>query len=61
MLPLITEPPAYRQANQKSALEYTEFVSEAITDLLNNGCATTPHVCSPMSVVNDAEHKNASR
>ena len=31
-------PPAYRHANQQSALEHKKFVSEAITDLLNNGC-----------------------
>ena len=61
VLPLITEPPAYRQANQQSALEYKEFVTEAITDLLNNGCvqrvSTAPHVCSPLSVVHNAEGK----
>ena len=55
VLPLITEPPPYKQANQESALEYKEFVNEAIIDLLSNGCvqrvSTAPHVCSPLSVV----------
>ena len=63
VLPLITDPPAYKQANQKSALEHKEFVDEAITDLLNNGCIqrvpTAPHVCSPLSVVCNSEGKNA--
>ena len=61
VLPLITDPPAYKQANQKSALEHKEFVDEAITDLLNNGCIqrvpTAPHMCSPLSVVCNSEGK----
>ena len=65
VLPLITEPSAYKQANQKSALEYKEFVSDAITDLLNNGCvqrvSTASHVCSPLSIVCNSEGKNAVR
>ena len=62
MLPLNTEPPAHIQANQQSALEHSDFVNEAIEDLLNNGCvqkiSAPPHVCSPLSVVCNSE-KNA--
>ena len=60
--PMITERPAHIQANQQSALEHSDFVNEAIEDLLNNGCvqkvSAPPHVCSPHSVVCNSEDKN---
>ena len=62
-LPLITEPPAHMQANQPAAIEHREFVNEAVADLLRNGCVkkvvAAPHVCSLLSVVCNAEGKNA--
>ena len=60
-LPLITEPPAHMQANQPAAIEHQQFINEAVVDLLHNGCVqkvvAAPHVCSPLSVVCNAEGK----
>ena len=54
-LPLFSELPRSVKHNQQSALANKQFVDQAVTELLNNGCvcrvSTIPHVCSPLSVV----------
>ena len=56
-LPLISIPPTFFQANHKSAIDNSEYVSKTIKDLLNNRCiqevASRPHICSPLSVVSN--------
>ena len=60
-LPLFSEPPRSVKHNQQSALANKQFVDQAVTELLNNGCvcrvSTIPHVCSPLSVVTSTEGK----
>ena len=59
--PLFSEPPPHRLSNSASALKYKDFVSQAIAELLRNGCVkkleSTPHVCSPLSVVVNTKGK----
>ena len=54
-LPLVKVPPKFFQANHKSALDNSEYVSETIKDLLKNRCiqevSIRPHNCSPLSVI----------
>ena len=61
-LPLLSEPPSRVRHNQQSALVNKEFVDQAISELLNDGCTcrvpSKPHVCSPLSIVTSAEGKN---
>ena len=42
------------KANHNSAIEHSEFVQEAIAELLRAGCVvecmSCPHVCSPLHV-----------
>lgn len=61
-LPLLSLPPESYQANHRSALENSEYVSETIQDLLKYRCiqvvVARPHICSPLSVViNDVGKK----
>ena len=61
VLPLKSLPPPYRQANHQSALLHSDFVCDSISELTAAGCVkvveTTPHVCSPLSVVQNASGK----
>ena len=61
VLPLFTEPTVYRKANQKSALNNIEFVDNAVLDLVQGNyvepVVSTPHVCSPLSVVENSSGK----
>ena len=54
-LPLLSPPPSYSSKNQSSAHQNADFVSSAITELLQNRCVQRisykPHICSPLSVV----------
>ena len=60
-LPFLAFPPAVCARNHKSALEHATFVSEAIQELIDAGCAvcvpTCPTVCSPLQVVVNAKGK----
>ena len=60
-LPLLSLPETFEKANHKSALENTDFVSSALTDLENNHCIlevdNVPHICSPLSVVTNSSGK----
>jgi len=60
-LPLLSLPETFEKANHKSALENTDFVSSALTDLENNRCIlevdNVPHICSPLSVVTNSSGK----
>ena len=60
-LPLFSVPPPRYQPNQKSALTGQEFVSALIQELLLNCCIhkvrERPHICSPLSVVTNADGK----
>ena len=53
-IPFVTTPENMTKNNNKSALENSEFVSLAVSDLLNNGCITEvkdkPVVVNPLSV-----------
>ena len=56
-LPLLSPPPTYAGKNQSSAHQNADFVSSAITELLQNHCVQRipykPHICSPLSVVSN--------
>ena len=56
-LPLLSSPPTFFSKNQSSACQNADFVSSAITELLQNRCvqkiAYKPHICSPLSVVSN--------
>ena len=60
-LPFLAFPPAVCSRNHKSAFEHATFVSEAIQELVDTGCAvcvpTCPTVCSPLQVVVNAKGK----
>ena len=60
-LPLFSEPPRSVKHNQQLALASKQFVDQAVTELLNNGCvcrvSTIPHVCSPLSVITSTKGK----
>ena len=47
-LPLLYEPPQYRDANQGSTKVHEVFVTEAVKELLEHGCVvqvdTTPYI-----------------
>ncbi len=61
VLPLLAEPAVYSRPNQQSALENREFVSSAVSELVTYGCARMvcepPHVCSPLSVLENSVGK----
>ena len=60
-LPLKYLPDRFSQSNHKSTLTHKSFVSQAVTELLANRCvkqvAEKPYICSPLSVVANAEGK----
>ena len=60
-LPLKFIPPTHFQHNHKSATSHSDFVSEAIENLVNNRCAAQvegrPYICSPLSVVSNSSGK----
>ena len=60
-LPLRYLPDAFSMGNHNSALTHHKFVSNSITELLANRCIVKvtqkPYVCSPSSVVANAEGK----
>ena len=60
-LPLRYLPDAFRMGNHNSVLTHHKFVSNSITELLANRCIVKvtqkPYVCSPLSVVANAEGK----
>ena len=60
-LPLHSIPQPYIQPNQASASANREFVTQAISDLVQNRCvvkvSSQPHVCSPLSVVSNSMSK----
>ena len=60
-LPLFSEPPPHRLSNSESVLNYKDFVSQAVAELLCNGCVkkleSPPHICSPLSVVVNTKGK----
>ena len=60
-LPLYSEPPPHEQSNSVSAFKYNDFVTEAVAELLHNGCIkkseSVPHICSPLAVVVNLEGK----
>ena len=60
-LPLLSVPTPHCRPNQRSALAEHDFVSAAVNELLANRCiqkvSKVPHICSPLSVVTNAEGK----
>ena len=60
-LPFLAFPPAVCARNHKSAFEHADFVTEAIQELVESGCAARvssyPTVCSPLQVVVNAKGK----
>ena len=61
ILPLKSEPTPHYQRNQASAMQNAGFVQQSIEELLASGCVMEvpepPHVCSPMSVVENSVGK----
>lgn len=61
-LSFLAFPPAVCARNHKSAFQHADFVSEAIQELVESGCAvrvpTCPTVCSPLQVVVNARGKH---
>ena len=61
ILPLMSEPISWVGANHRSALSECNFVDKAVDDLLGKGCVklvhSTPHVCSPLMVVESSSGK----
>ena len=60
-LPLQYLPEAFYRENHSSVLAYHQFVTDTVAELLANRCISRtpqrPHVCSPLSVVSNAEGK----
>ena len=60
-LPFLRYPDNVVKANHNSAIEHSEFVQEAIAELLRAGCVvecmSCPHVCSPLHVAVNAAGK----
>ena len=60
-LPLRSIPDPYIRPNQASALANKEFITQAISEMVQNRCvvkvANQPHVCSPLSVVSNSVGK----
>jgi len=56
-LPLLSLLQTYERRNQSSAYQHADFVSSAITELMQSRCiqkvAFKPHICSPLSVVSN--------
>ena len=60
-LPLLYLPESFSKGNHSSTRNHETFVSGAITQLLANRCIRKvdqkPHICSPLSVVENADKK----
>ena len=60
-LPLKFIPPPYSQQNHKSVELFSEFVDDALQNLMSNRCImrveAKPEVCSPLSVVANSQGK----
>ena len=60
-LPLCSLPKPYIRPNQASAITNREFVTQAISELVQNCCVVKvprqPHICSPLSVVSNSMGK----
>ena len=58
---MLSPPTTYAGKNQSSTNQNADFVSSAITELLQNCCVQRipykPHICSPLSVVSNNEGK----
>ena len=58
-LPLLSVPTPHCHPNQRSALAEHDFVLAVVNELLANHCiqkvSKVPHICSPLSVVTNAE------
>ena len=61
VLPLKSEPTAYTRGNHQSAAENSSFVQDSVLELLATGCVVespdSPHICSPLSVVESSSGK----
>ena len=61
VLPLKSEPTSHVRMNHQSAVENSTFVQENILELLTTGRVVevpdTPHICSPLSVVESSSGK----
>ena len=61
VLPLKSEPTPFYRRNQASAFKNFKFVQQSIEELLASGCVMevpdAPHICSPMSVVENSVGK----
>ena len=61
VLPLKSEPTTYRCSNHPTAIRNAEFVLASVSDLLTTGCVVevqeAPHICSPLSVVENSSGK----
>ena len=61
VLPLLSEPPQSVQTNQFSARNNSVFVTNSVSELLASGCIRKvdqmPHVCCPLSVVENSSSK----
>ena len=64
VLPLKSEPTPFVGGNQASTFANRKFVGKSIEELVMAGCAQqvdfVPHVCSPLSVVENKAGKKAS-
>ena len=60
-LPLLYLPDSFNKGNHSSTRAHEKFVTKSINQLLANRCIKKvdqrPHICSPMSVVENADKK----
>ena len=60
-IPFVTIPPSTKIRNNRSAIDHSEFVEEAISDLLKSSlivkCKEMPHVVNPLTVSVNAKGK----
>ena len=58
---MLSIPKIFIHPNQASALAKKEFVTQAISEFVQNRCVvqvpSQPHVCSPLSMVSNSENK----
>ena len=61
VLPLKSLPVKFAQCNHSSALNNVSFVDQSVSELFKSGAirevATLPHICSPLSVVENSKGK----
>ncbi len=61
-IPFVNSPPSARFNNNKSAINNSDFVIEAVNDLLSKGliveCATVPDIVNPLTVSIQSSGKN---